>query len=693
MAGRTHLAPPARERGAVVIMTAGFMLLAAFCLALVVDTGRLYLEKRKLQRIADVAALEVASRGGCGDTPDGGMSALALATENAARNGFPVGGNNQLSASCGSLEAYAGKREFLVGGGVVPFGAAPCSGTMAGSSAKGDAIRVVVCHTVPASLIMGGVFAGRTVALRAEATSAQAEPVAVFRVGSGLIATNPSAPLMGLLTDVGVDTSGTNIASYQGLAGVKITPAGLLEKLGVPVSADMDIGALNQALVDADVTIADVLDAIVDVAGQGSLIGTNATLLSALSARLGAGLKANVLLQTVDEMGLAIQANSRDKLPGMDVGVDALQLLTTALELAAPGHALNLGIDILGSPVDARVIEAPAIGIGGVGTTAYTAQARVYADVDTNKGVLSGLLKTLGVRVHLPVIVDGVAAKGVITRFNCAADPRTVTIQVTSSVANACIGKIDSSVLWSDKTACTDGSLQDEDLVSIGLLGLKVRGQVAEQALPQGSTVTLPVGGVADTGINQLAVGTLISDLLDDVLGLLANSSTVQAGTLTAAQATDVAKQYATKSSGSYTTAELQAIRNQLDAAGFNWDRPLIGLLTQGLHEEWYGEVGCLLCNKTAATVRQKLADALQKPEQCGLVGCIVKTLVDVVIGPLIKAVSPLLKAVLTPLLALLDDIGSLLSDLLADTLGPKLGETKVFVDDIQCSGGPRLVI
>lgn len=54
-----------KEQGATLIMTAGFMLLAVLCLSLVVDTGRLYVEKRGLQRIADVAALEVASRRGC----------------------------------------------------------------------------------------------------------------------------------------------------------------------------------------------------------------------------------------------------------------------------------------------------------------------------------------------------------------------------------------------------------------------------------------------------------------------------------------------------------------------------------------------------------------------------------------------------------------------------------------------------
>lgn len=41
-------------------MVAGFMFLAVSFLALSVDTGRLYLDKRNLQRLADTAALEAA---------------------------------------------------------------------------------------------------------------------------------------------------------------------------------------------------------------------------------------------------------------------------------------------------------------------------------------------------------------------------------------------------------------------------------------------------------------------------------------------------------------------------------------------------------------------------------------------------------------------------------------------------------
>lgn len=53
-----------RQRGAIGLMAALTLGLALVFLLLVVDSGRLYLEKRKLQGIADMAALEAVQRNG-----------------------------------------------------------------------------------------------------------------------------------------------------------------------------------------------------------------------------------------------------------------------------------------------------------------------------------------------------------------------------------------------------------------------------------------------------------------------------------------------------------------------------------------------------------------------------------------------------------------------------------------------------
>ncbi|RMU35565.1 hypothetical protein ALP32_04526, partial [Pseudomonas avellanae] len=52
-----YTAMPARQRGAIGLIAALTLGLALLCALVVVDSGRLYLEKRSLQRIADIAAL------------------------------------------------------------------------------------------------------------------------------------------------------------------------------------------------------------------------------------------------------------------------------------------------------------------------------------------------------------------------------------------------------------------------------------------------------------------------------------------------------------------------------------------------------------------------------------------------------------------------------------------------------------
>jgi len=127
-----------QQRGSVMIMTVGFMLLGVLCLALVIDTGRLYMEKRDLQRIADVAALEAASRDGCQLTERNNVEGKwrqKIAQESATRNNF----DGTVVATCGDL----------TGGTVRGFSL---------NEADGIAVYVRTSKLVPASLIVGGLF-------------------------------------------------------------------------------------------------------------------------------------------------------------------------------------------------------------------------------------------------------------------------------------------------------------------------------------------------------------------------------------------------------------------------------------------------------------------------------------------------------------------------------------------------------
>ena len=104
MSPRSQFNGPARQRGAIGLMAAATLSVALVAMLLVVDTGRLYMEQRKLQRVVDNAALEAVSRGGnC--LP--GLTAATYAGQSAVRNGLAVDANNTLATTCGSLVTAA----------------------------------------------------------------------------------------------------------------------------------------------------------------------------------------------------------------------------------------------------------------------------------------------------------------------------------------------------------------------------------------------------------------------------------------------------------------------------------------------------------------------------------------------------------------------------------------------------------
>ena len=78
---------PRQQRGAIGLMAVVVLGMVLIFMLLVVDSGRLYLEQRKLQRVADMAVLEAVSRGG--SCTNG--TAVTYVNENATRNGFAPG--------------------------------------------------------------------------------------------------------------------------------------------------------------------------------------------------------------------------------------------------------------------------------------------------------------------------------------------------------------------------------------------------------------------------------------------------------------------------------------------------------------------------------------------------------------------------------------------------------------------------
>ncbi len=694
--GRGH------QRGAFSMLSAATLVMAILFLALVIDSGRLYLEQRNLQKLADTAALESISRLASGNCSLDTALAQVYAVENAASYGFVQGAGRALNLSCVSVSIKDGLRL------PVP------------DAANGRAVQVVTSSQVPASIVVRtgslfGLSGSDSVRLQAQAVAMKdREPMTVFSVGAQLLDLNANGLVPSLLTAAGVNVSGLTVLDSQGLANAQITPAGLLQALGVNVG-------INQLKALTPEGLADLVHARVGAVGierlvevSADLVGHDQTLaadIRALSTTLAGSQLKNAavnLLATDARPGLLKLAAG----PGQAVGsaLDARlalgELLSTGLMTAVQGRGLlvdKLSLFSNGQnngalTIQMGVVEPPAFGIGPIGTTAYNAQIRLQLDVDSsNLPVLGPLLKFLDTSLKLPLIVDLADAKGELTDIDCSRAQPQATIEVESRIGSLCLGTMPANNLWSTTASCTEANLQDTTILRVGSFDL-IRGKAAVPLLSTGTApirdvVTMAEDEEVETGRNDLALGGAINAMLTEVLDLIA-ASVPRSGTggsagFSAQQATQIADRYIAENGYDRNKIKAALLRDKLD-----WKRPgLAGVLTTTMPEEWYGKTPVLTCSVNTANCRNALINSLQSPAQNGLLGSVLDGVAQL-LGVIGATAQPLLVNVLGPVVSLLepllDEIGKSVSSLLTN-LGLELGKSQIKVHSISC-GIPQLI-
>ena len=126
-----------QQRGAIGLMAAVTLGMVLLFMLLVVDSGRLYLEQRKLQRVADMAVLEAVTRAG---NCTGTSTAAGFANQSAIRNSFTPGTVQKINTTCGTLSTNSSQLRVFTA-----------------DVTKSDAIRVIATTTVPTS-VAGGLW-------------------------------------------------------------------------------------------------------------------------------------------------------------------------------------------------------------------------------------------------------------------------------------------------------------------------------------------------------------------------------------------------------------------------------------------------------------------------------------------------------------------------------------------------------
>lgn len=674
-----------RQRGSILVNTAIALSLVVITL-IGTELGYLFFLKREFQKTADLAALagaQALTSTTCGP-------AATAATANATLN-FPVGFQlNSADVVCGRWDpsSIPGPKYFIAG--LTPF----------------NGVQISLQRTPP--ILLAGITGGIQRQIKVEALAVKDEPTAVFSVGSKLVDISPGGALTAVLQLAGVNVNQVCVGCYTGLATANINSGDLLHALGIPVSADLTVGGLNSLLAAKKVSIGKLVEVIATLAGQSGVAAANVALLNALVA---AGINVNDLLVQVGTdpaatdgtRGLFTVIQAPTSSAALSAQINAFDLLKTAIGVGTSGHALTLGptiINALGLNVEARVIEPPSIGIGGVGTTAYNSQIRVHAVVNTNSSALGGILGALATEINLPISIDISNSLGTLTNIDCSSTPTKATIAVSSPILSACIGQVSSAALWSKSDACkTD--LQPMSLVKI--LGVDLlAGKAYIPALPNNSTVTLSPGQTVTTGGNPLDIGATVSNLLNELLKLLLGNSGGTNGTpatrpTTPAIAATLASYYIpTTTATNMSQAAVDAVQTKLTADGLTWNRPLLGILSQSMPTEWASNIGS--CKATFTTyqtscVRNTLINSLQTPNQNGLLTGLLGGLVQLITGLLgvgaADGGTPLLAGLLGPLVSLLqpvlDAIGNFVSDILKNLLGLQLGLTDVHLSSISC--------
>ncbi len=665
--------------------------------------GYLYWLKRDTQKIADLAA-------------------LAGAVQLSQCSGD---GSDNIAARNNAVMANAFKGAMAIQCGVWNPANPASDHFIATAAAAANAVRVVASST-PLSWWPFGAVPLPMVTASAVATGTA--PVAAFSITPALAKLNNQAPLGQLLQAIGLDPTQLDLVSYNGLANVHITPSGLLSALGIDVPVGADAGTLN-SLLDTKVGLSQLLDAEVALAGQSGLLGVNAQLISALQASLGLS---NIQVQLGSSPGspgifALLQGPDANAQAALTAQVDALQLLATSIGVATGQHALSLGanastlnLGLLRLTAAATVIEPPSIGIGGVGTTANSAQLRVYLRLQSGTDTLAGSIPLLGnligalirLQVDIPVAIDVVQAMGTLTDL---CDPGTqadgiprATIRVDASLLQTCIGNFSQADAFSTVSSCATvpGASSNKALLSLGtgsLLGnaqlLGLNSHMVISALPASGSVTLAAGESAEVG-NQLLIGDTVSNLVNALLGaLLVNTagggSNATCNGQSASTCYQLAQDLWNTTSGA-PLSRLIAAQNSISQAGQgltgflgNTLNGVLGLLggvltlnpagiVDGLGSV-LGQVGNLLSSlvtgPTCALGVDQACISLLANSMSGSSSSGTANVVPLLLGFLLETLRPVLNA-----------IGSaVLTPLLQNVLGLNLGVTTVHLQSLQC--------
>lgn len=556
---------PARQRGAIGLIGAVTLGIALLFLLLVVDSGRLYLEKRKLQRVADTAALEAVSRGGTCAAPAG--NAVQFATESALRNNFKVDANRTLAVACGTLATGA---DFMRS-----FNADP---------AKADAIQVIATHRVHTSLAhsLFMLFSTQPINLttRLSATAVAAPPpptVASLTIRSTLLTvdSSKSAALNALIGGLLGGKLQLDAVGWNGLINTNVSLLSYLDALAIRLNVgagnydellktDASVGQLIQAAIDVLKLGGDAVKVVINNLEAIKLIAPGTKILhlgDLINIQNGTDKSAlNVDLQLFNLIQGFVQLSNKANAVAVELPVDVLGLLgvTVTTKVIEPAQLSSIGNpkDIAKQPIYVRTAQI---------RTLITVKLPIVTLVNNVLGglvqalndVLGGLLglldpncclvTSLEIGDKLDIALEAAGGSAEVTGYSCDSANKTLSVLGETSALHVMIGQVDPKNLFSSKAklsvdeypvvdigtkTCKRGTgvCSDRQAFAAGGLGVRIDSEVLKAV--RAHTYTNPPAVNQPPSYYQFATSNLVGSLKKTLTGIELINHTPKMGSL-----------------------------------------------------------------------------------------------------------------------------------------------------------------
>lgn len=391
------------RRAGISIATAFAMTMLIGAAALAVDVGSLYLDRRKLQGIADAAAMAAAGRPG---------------EEQAAAE-------RMIAANCDCGIRIAA----LTPGTYTPDGAIAAEQRFTPGGASANAVQIVLTRDRP--LYFGSFLTGKSNSvIRATATGAR-RGYAAFSLGSRVAAVNGGLPnaLLSGLTGSQINLS---LMDYSALASTDIDLLAFSDALRTEI--DADVLTFGQTL-DSQVTMPQVVSALANASD-----GQAASALEHIAAR---ALPRSLFPSRAIDLGPRSSSIRVDA--ANPVKVNALSLLRAMLLLGSANRQVDLSVASNlpgGSGIDIALLigeppaHSPLIAVTDTNQVIVrTAQVRLKLDTRIATPLAS---------VHIPVLAELGSASARISDIDCRPNSgAAVSLAVVTSPAMLAIGTVD----------------------------------------------------------------------------------------------------------------------------------------------------------------------------------------------------------------------------------------------------------